>query len=70
MLTTIGILLIIIGLTTLVLKPLLTTSKLLDWFTKKRSFQATLLGILLSAITGMFFYADAGTAYAVQFVSG
>ena len=70
MLTTLGIILIIIGITTLVLKPLLSTSKRLEWFTKKRSFQITLLGILLSVITGMFFYADAGTAYAVQYISG
>lgn len=70
MLTTLGILLIIIGIITLILKPLLKPNKLIDWFTKKRSFQITLLGILMSVITGMFFYADAGTAYAVQFVSG
>ena len=70
MLTTLGIILIIIGISTLVLKPLLSSSKRLEWFTKKRSFQITLLGVLLSVITGMFFYADAGTAYAVQFVSG
>ena len=70
MLTTLGILLIIIGLLSLILKPLLKTSKLTDWFTKKRSFQITILGVLMSIITGMFFYADAGTAYAVQYVSG
>mgnify|MGYP005991808327 FL=1 len=70
MLTTLGILLIIVGIITLILKPLLKPNKLIDWFTKKRSFQITLLGILMSVITGMFFYADAGTAYAVQFVSG
>ena len=70
MLTTLGILLIIIGLLSLILKPLLKPSKLTDWFTKKRSFQITILGVLMSIITGMFFYADAGTAYAVQYVSG
>ncbi len=70
MLTTLGILLIILGLTTIVLNTIFKTSTLLQWFTKKRSIQITFLGIVLSVITGIFFYADAGTAYAVQFVSG
>lgn len=70
MLTTIGILLIIVGLLSLVLKSIIKPNKIIDWFTKKRSIQITLLGIIMSVITGMFFYADAGTAYAVQYISG
>ncbi len=70
MLTTIGILLIIIGILSLVLKAFFTTNKFLNSITKARSIQLTLLGIVMSVITGMFFYADAGTAYAVQFISG
>ena len=70
MLTTIGILLIIIGILSIILKSIFTTNKFLNSFTKARSIQITLLGIVLSFITGMFFYADAGTAYAVQYLSG
>ena len=70
MLTTIGILLIIIGILSIVLKTIFTTNKYLNSITKTRSIQLTVLGILLSVITGMFFYADAGTAYAIQFMSG
>ncbi len=70
MLTTIGILFIITGVLTLILKPVFTTNKLLNLFTKARSIQLIFIGILMSIITGMFFYADAGTAYAVQYVSG
>tara|TARA_R110001632_G_scaffold130556_3_gene244657 strand:+ start:264 stop:1601 length:1338 start_codon:yes stop_codon:yes gene_type:complete len=70
MLTTIGILLIIIGILSIVLKPIFTTNKFLNSITKTRSIQLTVLGIVMSVFTGMFFYADAGTAYAVQFMSG
>lgn len=70
MLTFLGILLIIIGVLTLILKSIIKKDGFLGWFSTNRSIQFTLLGILLSIITGMFFYADAGTAYAVQYVSG
>lgn len=70
MLTTIGILLIIIGISTILLKAIFTNNKFLNSITRARSIQLTLLGIVMSVITGMFFYADAGTAYAVQYVSG
>lgn len=70
MLTTIGILLIIFGILSLVLKAIFTTNKFLNSITKTRSIQLTILGIVVSVITGMFFYADAGTSYAVQFISG
>lgn len=70
MLTFIGILLIITGLLTIVLKTIIKNNKILDWFTLKRSLQFTILGIILSIITGMFFYAEPGTAYAVQYPWG
>ena len=70
MLTILGIFLIIIGLLSFILKLVVKPNKLIDWFTKKRSIQITLLGVIMSVLTGMFFYADAGTAYAVQYVSG
>ncbi|WP_298536359.1 SPFH domain-containing protein [uncultured Algibacter sp.] len=70
MLTILGILLISIGLLSLILKPLLKPNKLINWFNKKRSLQISLLGLIMSVLTGMFFYADACTAYAVQYVSG
>ena len=70
MLTFIGILLIALGLITLVLSSIIKNNKTLDWFTTTRSVQLTILGIAMSIITGIFFYAEAGTAYAVQFVTG
>lgn len=70
MLTFIGVLLIITGLITIVLNSIIKNSKILNWFTLQRSIQFTVLGAIMSIITGMFFYADAGTAYAVQYVSG
>jgi len=70
MLTFIGVLLITVGLTTIILSSIFKNNKILNWFSLKRSIQFTILGALLSIITGMFFYADAGTAYAVQYVSG
>jgi regulator of protease activity HflC (stomatin/prohibitin superfamily) len=70
MITAIGILLIITGLLSLVLKPVFNQFKLLNWLTAKRSLQITLLGLFLSIISGMFFYAEPGTAYAVQYPWG
>ena len=70
MLTFIGILLIIIGITTLVFNSILKNNKYLKWFTTARSIQLTFIGIIMSIITGMFFYAEPGTAYAVQYTWG
>lgn len=70
MLTTIGILFIIIGLSTLILKTVFKNSSFLNWFTTQRSLQFTFLGIFMSIVTGMFFYAEPGTAYAVQYPWG
>nr|WP_299384600.1 cell envelope integrity protein TolA [Allomuricauda sp.] len=70
MLTLFGILIILLGIVTLVAKPIFRTSKLLQWFTPKRSLQIIGVGILMSIITGTFFYAEPGTAYAVQYPWG
>ena len=70
MLTTIGILLIIMGVSTLIMKSIFTKSSFLKWFTTQRSLQLTFLGIVMSIVTGMFFYAEPGTAYAVQYPWG
>jgi regulator of protease activity HflC (stomatin/prohibitin superfamily) len=70
MLTTIGILLIIIGISSLLFRSIFTKSSLFKWFTTKRSLQFVFLGIVMSIVTGMFFYAEPGTAYAVQYPWG
>ncbi len=70
MLTTIGILLIIIGVSSLILSAIFKNNTLLKWFTVKRSLQFAIVGIIMSVITGMFFYAELGTAYAVQYPWG
>lgn len=70
MLKTIGISLIIIGLGTIILRAFLKNNTSLNWFNKKRSLQITSLGVLMAILNGMFFYADAGTAYAVQYITG
>lgn len=70
MLTTIGILVVIAGLVSLVAKPLFKSFMSLEWLTVRRSIQAILFGLLLSFVTGMFFYAEPGTAYAVQYPWG
>ncbi|MDY8134307.1 SPFH domain-containing protein [Aquimarina sp. 2201CG5-10] len=70
MLTFIGILMILTGIIVLILKTFLKTSKILNWFTKGRSFRMIALGFVLSVISGMFFYAEPGTAYAVQYPWG
>ncbi len=70
MLTFLGILIIIIGTLTLILNPLIKNKKLIEWFTKKRSIQFIALGIIVSIFTGAFFYAEPGTAYAVQYPWG
>ncbi|UWX55789.1 SPFH domain-containing protein [Maribacter litopenaei] len=70
MLTFIGILIIVVGLLGLLAKPIFGNTKLTGWATPKRSLQIVLLGIILSIITGAFFYAEPGTAYAVQYPWG
>ncbi|MDY0780134.1 cell envelope integrity protein TolA [Tenacibaculum sp. IB213877] len=70
MLTFIGILLIIIGIISIILKPFLKDKKTFDWFTFQRSLQIIAAGIILSFLTGIFFYAEPGTAYAVQYPWG
>lgn len=70
MITYIGILIIIVGLASLLAKPIFKNSKLFAWFDQKRSLQLILLGLVLSIFTGAFFYAEPGTAYAVQYPWG
>ncbi|CAM1371605.1 hypothetical protein [Tenacibaculum xiamenense] len=70
MLTFFGILLIVIGIVTLIMNSILKNNKYLSWFTTARSIQVSLLGVFLSIFTGMFFYAEPGTAYAVQYPWG
>jgi len=70
MLTFLGIFIIIIGISSLILKPLLRENKITNWFSKKRSTQFIITGLILSIVTGIFFYAEPGTAYAVQYPWG
>ncbi|WP_425236209.1 hypothetical protein [Ulvibacterium sp.] len=70
MLTLFGILIIGIGILTLLAKPIFKNHSLLGWFTQRKSLQIILLGIVLSIVTGTLFYAEPGTAYAVQYPWG
>ncbi len=70
MLTFIGILMVLTGIIMLIIKPFFGTVKALNWFTKQRNFQMIGFGFVLSVISGMFFYAEPGTAYAVQYPWG
>ena len=70
MLTTLGILITIVGIITLVLRLFLGEHRLTKLFPFKRSLQLITAGIIMSVITGMFFYAEPGTAYAVQYPWG
>ncbi|TMM53128.1 hypothetical protein FEE95_18835 [Maribacter algarum] len=66
----IGILIALTGAIILILKPIFKTNEILTKFTIKRSLQLMVLGIALSIISGAFFYAEPGTAYAVQYPWG
>ena len=70
MLTFIGITLVVIGVATFILKKVYTTNTKFNIPNTKRSFQIIVLGVFIAILNGMFFYADAGTAYAVQYVTG
>ncbi|MBG6130980.1 regulator of protease activity HflC (stomatin/prohibitin superfamily) [Aquimarina sp. EL_43] len=70
MLTFIGIVMILTGIIMLIIKPLFSNSKIINWFTKSRNFKLIGFGFVLSVISGMFFYAEPGTAYAVQYPWG
>ena len=70
MMTFLGTLLIITGIVTIILKPILKDNKFIAWFNKKKSIQMIILGFFFTIITGMFFYAEPGTAYAVQYPWG
>jgi len=70
MLTFIGIALILITTVLLILKPIFSNSKTLQGFRNIRLVQIFILGLVLSIISGLFFYAEPGTAYAVQYPWG
>jgi len=70
MLTFIGIAMVVLGITVFISKPFFKQSKVLQWFNTRRTTQFLGLGFLLSVISGMFFYAEPGTAYAVQYPWG
>jgi hypothetical protein len=70
MITFLGTVFIIIGIATIILKPLFKEHVFLSWFNKRKSIQIIVLGFFLTIITGMFFYAEPGTAYAVQYPWG
>lgn len=70
MLTFIGITLVVIGIATFILKKVYTNNPKINIPNSKRSFQIIVLGVFIAILNGMFFYADAGTAYAVQYVTG
>lgn len=70
MLTFIGVLLVIIAVILLIVKTISKNNPALAWFSPKRAFQMMALGAFLSVVSGMFFYAEPGTAYAVQYPWG
>ena len=70
MLTYIGILIALIGAITIILKPIFKTNTILAKFSLRRSLQLISAGIVLGVISGAFFYAEPGTAYAVQYPWG
>jgi len=59
-----------VGILGLVLRSFLKNNKVLEWFSAANSTKVILFGIVLSVISGMFFYAEPGTAYAVQYPWG
>lgn len=50
MITLFGILIILLGIVTLVTKPLFKTSKLMQWFSLKRSLQIISIGVVPSIV--------------------
>lgn len=66
----IGLLIALLGVAILILKPIFNTNTLLNRFSIKQSLQVILAGVVLSVLSGAFFYADPGTAYAVQYPWG
>ncbi|MEO0528502.1 MAG: cell envelope integrity protein TolA [Bacteroidota bacterium] len=70
MLTILGILIMLIGVLTLLGNFVFKNHRLLERFTKRRSLQIILIGIGTSILTGTLFYAEPGTAYAVQYPWG
>ena len=57
MLTAIGILIVVLAVIALFLKKIFADNKLLNWFDSKHTVQFVGIGLLMTVITGMFFYA-------------
>jgi len=70
MLTYLGIAMVLIGITIFIIKPFFKESKTLHKFTRQRNLSMIIIGFVMSVISGMFFYAEPGTAYAVQYPWG
>ncbi len=70
MFTFIGIFMILVGISLFIIKPFFKESKFLTWSNTKTNLQILLVGCVLSVISGVFFYAEPGTAYAVQYPWG
>ncbi|MFD2565154.1 SPFH domain-containing protein [Aquimarina rubra] len=70
MLTYLGIIMVLIGITIFIIKPFFKESKTLHKFTRQRNISMIIIGLVMSVISGMFFYAEPGTAYAVQYPWG
>ncbi len=70
MLTLFGILLITFGGIALLLKAMAFDHKSINWITTANSIKLIFIGIFISTISGVIFYAEPGTAYAVQYPWG
>jgi regulator of protease activity HflC (stomatin/prohibitin superfamily) len=70
MMTYIGLLIVLIGVIALIVKPFFKTNEILMKLSFKRNLQLILIGLAISIISGAFFYAEPGTAYAVQYPWG
>jgi len=66
----IGTALILLGALVLVLKQVLNGNAFLEKLRNRQGVQALLLGIAMLMLSGVFFYAEPGTAYAVQYPWG
>ena len=70
MITYIGILLIVVGVVVVLLKAVLNSNKYLTEINNKAALLIVAFGAFLSVVSGIFFYAEPGTAYAVQYLWG
>ncbi|WP_299216365.1 SPFH domain-containing protein [uncultured Aquimarina sp.] len=70
MLTYLGIIMVLVGITIFIIKPFFKESKIVHKFTRQRNIAMIIIGLFMSIVSGMFFYAEPGTAYAVQYPWG